>query len=357
MVESGIITRAQLGDALRQQAHSGGRLGTNLVELGIIDEQTLASFLARQLSIPAANVGQIDRIAPAVLKHLSAAHAQKLRTVPVREDAGKLWVAMADPTDRQALEELAELCGRPVRAMVAPERLIEYALAKHYRVSPRPRRGREQAGAGPFAPPRGKEPLQPSWLPPAAPVEAPVYGEFSGGRVAESALVGFLDDAIAPPSAAPSRIEIGELLRQLAARSDDAAVFSAGMSFIAQDVGRVGGFLLRNGRLLGWRGVRIDAAKMHRASASLDEVQGLARLIASGRVFLGQLSPDLLGPLAPVLGVSDETLGVIAPASLNDRVVGCIIGVDGPLDLLRQKQTFDALVLGLNRALSASRQR
>src|SRR5690348_6595759 len=105
LVEAGVITRTQLNEALRHQAHQGGRLGTNLVELGMLDEKTLATFLAKQLSIPSVTAAQIDRITASVASLLPAAMAERLRAVPVREDAGRLWVAMADPTDKSAIVE------------------------------------------------------------------------------------------------------------------------------------------------------------------------------------------------------------------------------------------------------------
>src|SRR5579864_389651 len=99
LVEAGVISKAQLNEALRHQAHHGGRLGTNLVELGFIDEKTLATFLAKQLSLSAVTAASIDRIKREVLDLVPATVAEKLHAIPIREDAGKLWVALTDPTD------------------------------------------------------------------------------------------------------------------------------------------------------------------------------------------------------------------------------------------------------------------
>src|SRR5512144_2635006 len=103
LVDSGVITREQLSDALSHQRQHGGRLGTNLVEMGLVDEKTLSAVLARQLTIPSATAAQLERVDQFTLKLVPAKMAERLRAVPIREDAGKLWIAMADPTDQQAI--------------------------------------------------------------------------------------------------------------------------------------------------------------------------------------------------------------------------------------------------------------
>src|SRR5437899_8980497 len=117
LIEAGAIDHGQLAQALAHQRLHGGRLGTNLVELGILDERTVATVLARQMTIPSASAGQLERCDPAALRLLRAEVAERLLAVPIREDAGKLWVAMADPTDQVALSELGRVTGRAVRPM------------------------------------------------------------------------------------------------------------------------------------------------------------------------------------------------------------------------------------------------
>src|SRR5437588_10226187 len=96
LVDIGAITREQLGEALRRQEHEGGKLGTNLVELGLVDEKRLAAALARQHQVPSVTQTQLDKITPDVIGLVPGPLAARLRVVPLRLDAGRLWLAMAD---------------------------------------------------------------------------------------------------------------------------------------------------------------------------------------------------------------------------------------------------------------------
>jgi hypothetical protein len=139
LVDSATITRDQLSSALQHQRQYGGRLGTCLVELGIVDEKTVSSLLAKQLNIPSASAAQLEKCDAFAVKMVPAAMAERLRAVPMRQDGDKLWVVMADPTDQQALGELSKVTSKKVRPMVAPELLVQYALERYYKVKRKPR--------------------------------------------------------------------------------------------------------------------------------------------------------------------------------------------------------------------------
>ena len=134
LVQNSVITTVQLNEALKAQKTYGGRLGTNLIELGYISEQSLATFLAVQLKLPAAGAGDLDSIAQAALDLVPKDLAQKYRIVPISVSGKKLSVAMADPTDLRAIDDLAFRTGHLIQPMVAPDVLLAYALEKHYGV-------------------------------------------------------------------------------------------------------------------------------------------------------------------------------------------------------------------------------
>ncbi len=119
-VESGLITNGQLEEALRAKAVYGGRLGTNLVELGFIDDAILHTFLSRQLQVPAMAVdAQPEADALALLAPVLC---DQLDAIPLRiEESGGLVVAAVDAASQALAERLAQAPGRPVRMVVASE--------------------------------------------------------------------------------------------------------------------------------------------------------------------------------------------------------------------------------------------
>jgi hypothetical protein len=349
LLEAGVISRAQLHEALRHQARAGGRLGTNLVELGYIDEKTLANFLAKQLSIPSVTAAQVDRIPAAVLALVPAQLAERLRALPVREDAGKLWVAMADPTDKKALEELEQRVLRPVRPMVAPELLIQYALEKHYQVRRKPRLVEVRTSSSDLlrigSTPRA--PVAPADLPAA-------YQPLGMQATAIEAATGYLDETpqVAPIAQTPAaRLGLKELVGQLANASTDEAVLDLAARYLAQDVPRVWIFLLKSGELVSWGGRGLDATPMKGLKAPLTELPMVGQALSSGEVLAGQLQPASLGRLAGPLGVFGETLGMIVPVRIGKHAVGVIFCIDASLDAMRRKTDVDRLAQKLDQAL------
>jgi type II secretion system (T2SS) protein E len=375
LVDSGIISREQLSDALQHQRSHGGRLGTCLVELGFVDDKTLTATLAKQLSIPSTTASQLEKCDAFAVKLVPPPMAERLRCVPIRQDGDKLWVAMADPTDRQALGELSKHTGKQVRPMVAPELLLQYALEKYYKVKRKPRVVQVQTsasdllkidakvGAVPLAgmasPPRATTPASgiasPS-PPPDASSDAPIYTGFGSGpiKVDIDAVAGFLDEQRPQEPAAPPRIPMDKVSSMLVAAQTDDAIFDVAMRYVAQDVGRLAVFLLRNGLLGGWRGNGVDSALLRQVNVGLEESPIVAKVLSQPDAWVGRLYAAELGALAAPLGAAREGLGVILPVRIGKRAVGVIIGLDGSLNSLRNKPELDRLAIKLDQALHIS---
>ena len=357
LVEAGAITRTQLNEALRHQAHAGGRLGSNLVELGFIDEKTLAAFLAKQLSIPAVTAASIDRIRPPLLELFSAQVAERLRALPIREDAGRLWVAMTDPSDKRAIDELEQITRKPIRPMVAPELLMQYGLEKHYRVRRRPRIVEVKTSGAELLHLEGgtRAPI------PAMPVpqhEAPVYMPVSeSGPVFTDQLdsvTGYLDETShpAPPVPPPEGpLTWKTLIDKFVAATTDEAVLDAAARYLAQDIPRVCVMLLRDGELVTWGGRGLQPERFVGLRVPLAELPLLAQSLASGDVLAGRLQPAALGRFSQPLGVEHELLGLILPVRIGKHAVGVILGLDATLEAMRKKPELEKLVLKLDQAL------
>jgi hypothetical protein len=346
LVEARAITRAQLEQALHHQRTAGGRLGTNLVELGFIDEKTLSSLLAAQLRIPSATASQIDRADPRALELLTAQAAERLRAVPLRLDNGKLWIAMAEPTDRDAAEELQRLTGKPVRTMVAPELLIQYALERHYRVRRRPRAVQvhtieadlleiERDGAKVATPP-----------PPAAAYPAPVAVDVSLDMV--TAATGFLDERPAPPR---RRATLREISERLASAPSDDAVIDVAIDVLAEDAARLVLLVLAGDRLTGWRGRNVAAERVAAVNVALAEVPRLAQSLASGQAYVGALYAEDLGGMARALELPSQTLGVVLPVRVGTRALGLMVAVEVAPSIEARQGELDRLAQKLDHAL------
>ena len=131
LVKAALITREQLNQALQQQQTAGGRIGTNLVKLGFISEDDITSFLSRQYGVPSINLSHFE-IDGVVIKLIPSEIAQKHQVIPINRTGNVLTVAMADPSNIFAIDDVKFMTGFKVEPVVAAETSIKNAINKHY---------------------------------------------------------------------------------------------------------------------------------------------------------------------------------------------------------------------------------
>ena len=135
LVAGQLLQPGDLKKALDAQLIFGGRLGTNLLELGFLDEMQLTKALEQQTSQKVATPAMLEKALPEALRLIPPKVAAKHKVVPFGLDGKKLQVAMLDPTDLIILDELSFVTGCSVIGFVAPEvRLLTY-LEQYYDVS------------------------------------------------------------------------------------------------------------------------------------------------------------------------------------------------------------------------------
>lgn len=132
LVKEKIITPAQLEEAINSQVVFGGRLGTNLIELGYLDEKTLNAFLAKKHNVPAVDLNSLTRIDRALLSCVPGKLVKKYRVVPIAREGRRLRVLMADPGDIKAVDELSFATGLSIMPMAVPEVRLLLLLEKYY---------------------------------------------------------------------------------------------------------------------------------------------------------------------------------------------------------------------------------
>src|SRR5215470_10410304 len=131
LVADGLLTAEQLKKALAEQKGSAEKLGSVLVRLNFVNEDQLIGFLSRQYGVPSITLGQLD-IDPDVLRLVPSPIARKYEVVPVRRMGNSLALAMADPTNVFALDDISFMTNLQVLPLVASQTAIKKAIDRNY---------------------------------------------------------------------------------------------------------------------------------------------------------------------------------------------------------------------------------
>ncbi len=134
LVKDSLITREQLKLALERQVIFGGRIGTNIVELGILKEKELSSFLGKFFRVPAADAALLSSVEEETIACVGRELAEKYKAVPFRKERNRLHVAMLDPRSMAAIDELRFITGYDVIPYAVSELRLLHALEKYYGV-------------------------------------------------------------------------------------------------------------------------------------------------------------------------------------------------------------------------------
>ena len=131
LVRENLVTPQQLREALDYQRTSGGRLGANLVKLGMISDDVITAVLSRQYGVPSINL-DLFHIEDEVIKLISQEVALKYTVLPISKVGTTLTLAMADPTNVFAMDDIKFMSGLNVEPVIASEASIQMAIGKYY---------------------------------------------------------------------------------------------------------------------------------------------------------------------------------------------------------------------------------
>jgi len=131
LVESSLISQNQLEQALHEQGKSGGSLGYNLVKTGAISEKAFSEFLSQQYQVPAVDLDELKADEHAV-ELIPSEVATKFQVVPVLREGRVLTIAMANPDNIFAIDDIKFITGLEVRPVVATETAIKRAIDRFY---------------------------------------------------------------------------------------------------------------------------------------------------------------------------------------------------------------------------------
>jgi type IV pilus assembly protein PilB len=131
LIASNIITKEQLNQALMLQKKEGGRLGTNLVKLGYVTEEKLVAFLSKQFGVPSIKLSDY-KIDPSVVKLIPVEMSKKYTIMPVARVGATLTIAMTDPSNVFAIDDVKFMTGYNVEVAVSSETGIMGAIGQYY---------------------------------------------------------------------------------------------------------------------------------------------------------------------------------------------------------------------------------
>jgi type IV pilus assembly protein PilB len=132
LLREGRITPAQLDVALNHQRTSGGRLGATLVRLGLLRDEDVALVLSRQHNVPAIQLADVV-IDPAVIRLIPVEAAVRHQVVPVARHGSTLTLAMTDPANVEALDDITFITGLHVEPVVSSDAALQQAIGTYYR--------------------------------------------------------------------------------------------------------------------------------------------------------------------------------------------------------------------------------
>ena len=131
LTKAGLITQEQLKESLRVQKETGGKLGETLIKLGFVSEEDITECLSQQFGVPSINLAHFE-IDPSVIKLIPADVARKYNILPVNKTGATITIAMADPTNVFAMDDIKFMTGYNVEPVVASELGIKAAIDNYY---------------------------------------------------------------------------------------------------------------------------------------------------------------------------------------------------------------------------------
>lgn len=350
LIKKNLLTQSQLEEALQAQVIFGGKLGTVLIEMGLITESILADILAQLLAIPCAKPGQLQNIPENVIKIISPEMAEKHKVIPVSVTGKKLTLAMAEPRNLQAIDEISFRTGYIVVPILALEVRLVFALENYYgikrtmRYIAPPKQVREELNQlhvfetadGPvqaietgedLAPP-GSELIYQKPEPKAVPQQQ--AEKVTEGDIEE------LDDDDLIEELEDEEITLASTAQRLVGITDRNDVADAVIAYLGANYARAALFMVVAGQVTGWRSAKQGQpiAGFEQFQLPLSEPSVLKTAVESNSFFLGPVPQSGANlALTTFLGKPAPQSALLLPMSMLGRVVGLIYVDDAKADL------------------------
>ena len=150
LTKASLISQDQLKEALRVQKETGGKLGETLIKLGFVSDEDITECLSQQFGVPSINLQHFE-IDSSVIKLIPADVARKYNILPVNKTGATITIAMADPTNVFAMDDIKFMTGYNVEPVVASETAVVDAILRYYPAAQPAARQKREAAATPQA--------------------------------------------------------------------------------------------------------------------------------------------------------------------------------------------------------------
>lgn len=335
LVQESVISEAQLEEALRNQVIFGGKIGTNLIELGYLSAEQLSAALSKHKGFPEVDPSQLHSIPADVIALISAETAKKHQVIPISLDKKRLTVAMSEPCDLEAIDKLSFMTGTYINPCVIPEVLLIMVLEKYYKI-------RRETRYISIAKDMRRDP-RPDDSQEINEIAAP--GTNSEKQVVEEEFIeipefdGFdkvdIPDAPEPEKHIPTQEEIKEaynltdMCTALAGATSRDQIGAALMEYLRLRHFRTALFLPKEPTLTGWLAAE-ESGYLENFSEVRVELQppsSFLQVIESKNFCMGQLLSPTDQKIATAMGGKDNP-AILLPIILMNRVVAIICVVD-----------------------------
>ena len=354
LVRKGLLSAEQLEQAIQCQVIFGGRLGTNLLELGHVREDELNEVLAQKCQVPAVMREELEEIPPKVIELVSRELAHRYQAVPLRLAGAQLSMAMLDPAGPAGLKALAAATGKAIKPAVALEVYLRWALERYYGIKREARfinlermlaLSREMAaqpapsglsfGARAPTPAPSAKPLGPGdtfWAGsqniPLFPVDPllPDPQSITAMEGAPKTLDDFWERV--GRTSHPHQL-LPKLFRQLEQAGGRDQIAQLILDFGQRILPRVALFFVKAGLVFGWdgRGERLSREQVSGIMLPLDRPSIFRTVVETDAVSLGPV-PDtpLNRRFLAAMGNPRPAVAVLIPVALAERVVSILYG-------------------------------
>lgn len=337
-----MITSEQLDEALKYQVLFGIKLGSSLIELGYITDEQLCRFLSQKLAVPYVPPRALTTVPAEVLALVPSDIAGKFRVIPVKLDGRRLALAMADPTDFKAIDEVAFISGCVVVPHIAPDVRITAALSMLYQI-----RGdiRYLRVAGEVANKRKNTPRQ-EIVKKAEKIEIPMMSdsgellnieiplEFEGF----ANIPGHEDDLMAE-SGGMECYTVDRLSLEFASAKNRDQIANVFIKYLGQEFTIGALFIIRNNMAIGWRGVadgkRIE--ELESLNVLLSKPSVMRDVLETRQFAMGSLiqTPENT-QILKALGAGSGTPLLALPVIMLNKVVAVVV-VSADMDALGKR--------------------